>query len=376
MSERINRFVEKFRRITSGQAYLPQIDGLRFISVFWVVWMMHTVNVINVNLYHEKLFENIAGYWQNVMLEGAQGVNLFFMISGFILIIPFIKRELYNYPVSLKSYYLRRLSRLEPPYIAALLISFVLLVWVAGKYSFQQLFPGLLASSVYIYQFVYGQRPLVLGVAWSLEVEAQFYLLVPFFGLFFKIHNHFIRRLVVLLLIIAGTILAPLLKWLSIPTLVQCYHYFFAGILLADWYCTPPTLILFKKPLWGWVGLCCIIFLPLLLATQGWIYAMIKFALLVFIFYLSLFNPLLKKWLSNQCITIIGGMCYSIYLIHMIILSGFSKYFIPFHAYPSLGNFLLYFFFLSLSVLIFSAIFYRLIEQPCMRRGWWKLRRE
>ena len=171
MSERMSRSVEKFRRITSGQTYLPQIDGLRFISVFWVVWMMHTVNVINVNLYNEKLFENIGGYWQNVMLEGAQGVNLFFMISGFILIIPFIKRELYNYPVSLKSYYLRRLSRLEPPYIAALLISFVLLVWVAGKYSFQQLFPGLLASSVYIYQFVYGQRPLVLGVAWSLEVE-------------------------------------------------------------------------------------------------------------------------------------------------------------------------------------------------------------
>ena len=43
------------------------------------------------------------------------GVDMFFMISGFVLALPFATRYLAHGPrVSLRSYFLRRLTRLEP----------------------------------------------------------------------------------------------------------------------------------------------------------------------------------------------------------------------------------------------------------------------
>jgi peptidoglycan/LPS O-acetylase OafA/YrhL len=116
-----SRFLEKFRRITSAGNYIPEIDGLRFVAIFWVVVWMHLPGIINTHLFNGKLIND--PYISAVILEGGQGVSFFFMISGFILALPFIKEKVSAGPkVSLKKYYLRRLTRLEPPYLAALLI--------------------------------------------------------------------------------------------------------------------------------------------------------------------------------------------------------------------------------------------------------------
>ena len=78
-------------------------------------------------------------------MEGGYGVSIFFMISGFILSLPFAKAHFNKNPgkknISLKRYYLRRLIRLEPPYIIALIIFFIGNVWVLHKYSFDELLP-------------------------------------------------------------------------------------------------------------------------------------------------------------------------------------------------------------------------------------------
>src|SRR6202008_4846185 len=116
-------------------------------------------------LFNSKLFSN--PYIVAVLLEGGHGVSFFFMISGFILALPFIKEKMtVGSPVSLKKYYLRRLTRLEPPYLAALLIAVVLLVFVKGQ-SFTGLLPNLGASSVYIHNIISTNPSSVLGLAWS-----------------------------------------------------------------------------------------------------------------------------------------------------------------------------------------------------------------
>src|SRR6185436_17416816 len=148
---------------------------------------MHLPTLMSTHLFNGKLFNN--PYIISVLLEGGHGVSFFFMISGFILALPFIKEKMPGgSPVSLKKYYLRRLTRLEPPYLAALLLSFILLVLVKGQ-SFAGLLPHLGASSVYMHNIIYNNPSSVLGVAWSLEVEVQFYILAPFLCFIFLIKH-------------------------------------------------------------------------------------------------------------------------------------------------------------------------------------------
>jgi peptidoglycan/LPS O-acetylase OafA/YrhL len=80
----------------------------------------------------------------------------------------------------------------------------------------------------------------------------------------------------------------------------------------------------------------------------------------------------MKKVLSIQWVSIIGGMCYSIYLLQFVIMSGASgivgKLIIIHHG----AGFLLYSGIIIVLVLCGSAAFYRLIERPCMRKDWYK----
>ena len=53
--------------------------------------------------------------WDYVLNQGRYGVHLFFILSGFILGLPFVSGS-----PSLRAFYKRRLTRLEPPYLIAL----------------------------------------------------------------------------------------------------------------------------------------------------------------------------------------------------------------------------------------------------------------
>jgi len=65
-----------------------------------------------------------ATSWLNkVFSAGHNGVPLFFAISGFILSLPFARQGLGGgSPVSLRQYYIRRVTRIEPPYVIQLFI--------------------------------------------------------------------------------------------------------------------------------------------------------------------------------------------------------------------------------------------------------------
>ena len=90
-----------------------------------------------------------------LLLTGNVGVPLFFAISGFILALPFIEQfhGETRKPVSLTRYLLRRVTRLEPPYLINLAVSVVILL-VKGQ-ALLTILPHLAASVVYMHNQIY-----------------------------------------------------------------------------------------------------------------------------------------------------------------------------------------------------------------------------
>ncbi len=349
---------------------MPEIDGLRFIAICWVAVLMHLTNIIDTNLYDRQLLTST--FISKMVLEGGHGVSFFFMISGFILALPFVKEKLYNgNKVSLKKYYWRRLARLEPPYIAALLIAFVLLVFVVGKYSFSDLSDNFLASLFYLHNFIFQEHSKVLPVAWSLEVEAQFYILAPLLSFVFYIRKDFFRRVLLFSLVTAGNIIEYNDLWNPASPFINFVCYFLMGMLLADLYCAKWRFFE-NRQMCMWAGIIIFIGLHFIFSVDARELFLLKMYLMAIFFYIAITNNWWKKLLSTQWISIIGGMCYSIYLLHLLIMSAVTKVLINIPIENKLLGFVVYGIIILAVVLVGSAIFYRLIEQPCMRRDWYK----
>jgi peptidoglycan/LPS O-acetylase OafA/YrhL len=360
-------FLEKFRRITSSGFYLPQVDGLRFVAIFMVVCIAHIPNFINRKLFEENFINN---YWSQFSLDGVFGVQFFYIISGFVLGHHFAKKYIHNNgKADLKNYYLRRLTRMEPPYLLALIIFFIALVFIVKKYEFAELFPHFIASFFYVHNEVYYDHSYVLPVAWTLEIEIQFYLLAPLLGLLYRLKKREIRWVIFLVLILANAY-----YWHNVwhgMHVIKFLDFFLCGMLMADLY---VEKIKFPGPSWAGfiIGIISLILLPFIIglySTPGYI---VKYLLMVLLFYTALTNKWLIKIFSFTPIAIIGGMCYSIYLIHEQVISATGRL-LKFINIENPGiYFIVSYLLLSMVVLMASAVYYKLVEQPCMKKNWWK----
>ena len=309
--------------------------------------------------------------------NGDRGVELFFVLSGFILCLPFAHHYInHGKKVSLKRYYLRRVTRLEPPYFIAMTAIFLMHLMMK-TISPAVLLPSWLASLVYSHNFIYHHTPLLTVVAWSLEIEIQFYLLAPVFFSLLAL-NKYLRRAILL----SASLLLIFLQKFYPPPFASIYgfaQYFFTGILLADFYVsdTFPSFFNHKWIIIPAIGLLItIISLPIkanvasadiLFITRLCFPFLLEFILL----HRFMKNDQVKRIFSYKFIPIIGGMCYSIYLLHYTIISFLGRFTIRLHitAYY-LPNLILQIILLSIPILILSSIFYFYIERPFMSNKW------
>jgi peptidoglycan/LPS O-acetylase OafA/YrhL len=95
---------------------MPEIDGLRFLAIISVLLFHFNGFIFNKSQpISNTVFLNKLNF---VLGHGHLGVELFFVISGFILALPFANSYLKSKKKdNIKSYFTRRLTRLEPPYI-------------------------------------------------------------------------------------------------------------------------------------------------------------------------------------------------------------------------------------------------------------------
>ena len=112
----------QLRRITSSGSWVPQIDGLRFVAIVSVL-LFHIAGQMAERSGHAVAIQPRYGLLTLLIGNGDRGVLLFFVISGTILARPFLRQHrLGGKRVAIGAYYLRRVTRLEPPYILCLFL--------------------------------------------------------------------------------------------------------------------------------------------------------------------------------------------------------------------------------------------------------------
>jgi peptidoglycan/LPS O-acetylase OafA/YrhL len=362
-----------FGRETASTQFIPEIDGLRFVAIGAVI------------LYHLTGFYLVksgraSDALARILESGHFGVPLFFAISGFVIALPFARARLGPRKASgkgapgLKAYYGRRLTRLEPPYILNLLALTVALAAVKGLAP-AVLVPHLAASLVYSHTLTYGVASLINGVAWSLEVEWQFYVLAPVLVSIFRIRAARARRIVLL-----GGLLAWAIAAQSGPTgdprfklsLLFYGPYFLTGLLLADLYVTDWAEAKHHSRAIDVMALACwVAIIPVLTGPAVFHFAL---PLIVFGAYFGAFRgDLWPRLFRRPPLYLVGGMCYTIYLYHFFFISLFGNRALAIFTSPALPvwwNVVVLAATVGPLTVGACAILFVVTEKPFMRKGW------
>lgn len=302
---------------------------------------------------------------------GHFGVNLFFAISGFILALPFARKLLAGLPApNWKNYYLRRVTRIEPPYVICLLLFYAYLAYESGRGA--ELFPNLLASLVYAHGLIFGQHSRVNAVTWSLEIEIQFYLLVPLLVGVFRLKHKRLRRLLLLALIAFGGWLSQYVIYPSgsarlALSLANFFHYFLVGFLLADLYLS-GWLRGEKRGVFDLLTVVAGAAIVAVLTAYGQFY--FSLPLLILLLYIGFFRGRLSNALIDlRWIVIIGGMCYTFYLYHVPIVSEISWNINQLFSAtrPIVADYLIQISIVCPAVFVLCSLWFVLTEKPFMK---------
>ena len=380
-----SRILEPFERKTSSGRYVPEIDGLRCLAIVLVV-LYHShiffrsgAEPVDAQTLAHESWGTILTYLPNfIIAKGWFGVQIFFVISGMVLAIPFANQHFAGSEApELRSYFKRRLIRIEVPYLLTLSFFFLSAVLWEGK-SFSEMIPHYLAGLLYSHTIFFdGALNPLLSVAWTLEIEIQFYLLAPFLCRIFAIKNSLLRRGLFFL----GIPLFELLtKFLSGAhgssmwdhTVIGQMGYFLIGMLVADFFLSPGFEDLrsrMKSRAWDVIGL---IIWPTTFLMIEWHPGLnLKpFALLV-CFLSILCGHYLLAIFRNRWLTAVGAMCYTVYLFHNLMLYGFLRPFV--FTKVQLGNWPLNTLLIGLMAVMaiaLCAFLFVIIEKPFARGRW------
>ena len=342
----------------SSIKYRPEIDGLRAIAV------------ISVIIYHLN---------ENWLSGGFLGVDIFFVISGF-LITGIIITEIQQNSFSLKQFYTRRIKRIYPAFITVMaLVSFIASVIFIYN-DFNKLRKTIELAIAFLSNFYLGltqgyfdlsanENP-VLHI-WSLAVEEQYYLIFPLililaYKKFREIKVLFIITLILFFILLATSFVSanfykevlhqPNIYYLSnlrfpellVGSLLAIYHNLSASKQASNLIAILSTLLLFS----------CLFLMNNNIAFIPGITLILPCIFTALIIHTTSQNNIVKLCLSNKAIVFIGKISYSLYLYHWIFIA--FAYYITGEKQINNQSIAI----VIILTIIFSVLSYYLIEQP------------
>ena len=337
--------------------YLKEIDGLRAFAIIAVI-----INHFN----------------KDIIPGGYLGVDIFFVISGFVITLSLQNRKSKNFKDFISRFYVRRFKRLFPALVVFVLIVSIF-ICLFNPFPSVSLKTGLTSlfgiSNIYLLQQStdYFSQPTQLNVfthTWSLGVEEQFYLLFPFliwFSGFGRQTNNGSRNL---FLSVGLLSISSLIGFMYLYPTNESAAYFLMPTRFWEMSVGCLLFIVFQKrasirkffkkipPFLFVISIIAVMYLPSSLATLSTVTVVVLTCLLI----ASLKKQSLTyKILTYPKVIYIGKISYSLYLWHWAILS-LSRWTIGIHWWSVPFQLLL---------IIFLAIAsFRWIENPFKHRIW------
>jgi peptidoglycan/LPS O-acetylase OafA/YrhL len=186
--------------------------------------------VIVHHIEQNKQFNGLPNYFDNsvIVLFGKLGVDIFFVLSGFLITsLLVIEKEKYQH-ISIGKFYMRRILRIWPLYFLIAILA--LFVWphVPALHIKQMVDPHLhfIPNILLIFFFLPNLQLLLYQSiayevqAWSIGVEEQFYLFWPFVVNFTKNKAHFKKAVIGLL----AAYLLIKIGWVVTPLVLHRFH--------------------------------------------------------------------------------------------------------------------------------------------------------
>ncbi|MBC7793789.1 MAG: acyltransferase, partial [Clostridia bacterium] len=310
-----------------------------------------------------------SGIADMLVQHGHNGVELFFVVSGLVLGLPFAQHYRNGEKaVRLHDFYLRRLTRLEPPYLIALAGFYLVLRMRPGG---ETLTPGFLASLTYLHLALVPDAPWVDYVTWSLEIEVQFYFLMPFIARMFAIPSSRARYSAIVLSALALR-LTHVFMPLPRTTIIPFVPFFFAGLMLADlWVKSDGVSEKRARKLLvvlGGVGFLGVVSIE----REAGLVQDFAFAASCFGFIAACLWS--RPWAALASWTpfvVVGGMCYSIYLLHYPIIAFLGPTALRYALQNGYGTtYASLVVILVPAVIAIATVYFLAVERPCMDRAW------
>jgi|TARA_B100001057_G_scaffold489693_1_gene576430 peptidoglycan/LPS O-acetylase OafA/YrhL len=340
-------------------SYRPEIDGLRAIAVGAVI------------LYHAQI--TILGY--QPFRGGFIGVDIFFVISGYLITSIILKELITTGSFSFKHFYERRIRRILPVLLFVMLVSLPFAWIYLLPSSFEDFSKSIIYSlgfgSNFYFHYSGQQYGALSGLlkpflhTWSLSVEEQFYILFP---IFLIVTFKYFRKYLIHILILGFIISLGLADWGS-----RNYPSFNFYVLPSrGWELLAGSILAYFEVIFGHrsknktlnlilpiIGLFLIGHSILFFKDEMFhpsFYTLSPIIGVCLIIWFSSKNELITKILSTKLFVGIGLISYSLYLWHYPIfafvrLIGFAE---------GVINKII----IGLIILILSIISYYLIEKP------------
>lgn len=168
--------MNKQNQTVNIQKHIPELDGLRAIAVLSVIFAhCASMFVLPEQIVEQKIW--------HVLMSGWIGVELFFVLSGFL--ITGILIDTFFIENRLKKFYIRRSLRIFPLYYLLLTLCFIVFLFINSPVEIS------LGHSLLVFFYLGNLEELfnfpryyILNHTWSLAVEEQFYLIWPILFLY------------------------------------------------------------------------------------------------------------------------------------------------------------------------------------------------
>jgi peptidoglycan/LPS O-acetylase OafA/YrhL len=288
--------------------YFAGLDGLRAFSILFVI-------------YHHAAKLPWMGH-----LHGYLGVDIFFVLSGFLITYLLAQEKEDKGNIDINAFYVRRAFRILPVYAVMLVVYIVATSYSGDVGSWTLMKRDLPYFLTFLNEFAPSPNGFIpFGFSWTLGVEEKFYLFWPFFCFFLIMKSRWPRkRSMILALIYAGLLSIAPLKFQA----ARSYSGLFLGSCLAlglscSW---APAIRERLQRVTAAV--------PLAFFGVG-MYLVDLNANFVFVFSWSVVlltahvvttQSWLRRFLSHPFLTWVGKRSYGMYLIHMLPLERMERW--------------------------------------------------